>query len=68
MMTVYEAGQQHLLARADDRRIWIGAAQLSESADRDDTPVALQHGAVVDLLPSMTIKRPRDDMLSANDR
>ncbi len=68
MMTVDEAGQQHLLACADDRRIWIGAAQLSESADRDDTPVALQHGAVVDLLPSMTIERPRDDMLSANDR
>ena len=68
MVTVDEARQQHLLAVADDRRIGVGAVQLRKSADRDNDPVALQHGAVVDLFPAMTIERPRDDMFAANDR
>ncbi len=68
MVAVDEAGQQRLLARADHRRIRIGALQILEWADRGDDAVALQHSAVVDLLPSMAIERPRDDMLAANDR
>jgi hypothetical protein len=68
VVTVHEAGKQRLLAVADDWRIWVGAPQFIERADRSDDTVALQHGAVVDLLPPMTVERPRDNMLAANDR
>ncbi len=67
VVAIDEAGQQRLLTRADDRRIWIGAAQLIKWADRGYDTVAPQHCAVVDLLPPMTIEPPRDDMLAAND-
>ena len=61
-------GSSTCTAIADDRRIGVGAAELLISADRDDGPVALQDGSVVELFPAVTIERPRDDMLSANDR
>ena len=68
MMRIDKAGQQHLLAIADHRRDGIVPMQRREAADRGDYAVLLQHGAVVDLLPTMTVERTRDHMLAANDR
>ncbi len=68
MVAVDEAGQQHLLAAADHRRVRVGAAQLREAADRGDDAILLQYRAVIDLLAAMTIESARDEMLAADDR
>ena len=68
MVAVDEAGQQRLGTIADNRNVGIGGAQLGERAYRDNRSVPLKHRAVVDLLATMAIERPCDDMLAANDR
>ena len=68
VMGVDEARQQRLFAITYNGRGRIGPAQIRKGPDRDDDSASLQHGAIVDLLHPMAVKRPGDDMLAAHDR
>jgi len=68
VMRIDKARQQDLRAVAHDRRVGIRGAYVGESADRRNDPAPLQHGAVIDLIPPMTVERPRYDMLATDDR
>jgi hypothetical protein len=46
----------------------IVIAVVKSAAHCADDPIALEHRAVVDLLPPMAIERGRDDLLAAHER
>ena len=68
MMSVDEAGQQDLLARADHRRVRMAGLQLRVSADLADDAILLQHGTIGDLFPGVAIARARNRGATADER
>jgi hypothetical protein len=66
MVAVDETRQQDFLAGAEDGRIRIAPLQRLIGAGRNDDAVLLQHRAVGDLVPTVTIDRARNHGAAAD--
>ena len=50
MVVIDKTRQHHLVAAANDRYIWVLAAEFLVNADLDNCAVFLKHGAIRDLV------------------
>ena len=68
VVAVDEAGQQDVFAAADDWHGRVLAMQVGERACRRDDAVFLQHRAVSDFVPGVTVHRVGDHRAAADQR
>ena len=68
MVAIDKTGQHHLVAAANDRYIWVLAAEFLVNADLDNCAVFLQHGAIRDLVPAVAIDRMSHHGATADQR